>query len=169
MSKLADMEKEVQLLRAFQEVSLTSPTTLATQYTNAVALQSNLESHRAASIATIKAQDESDRRDMDNVFSSRIQAIIAASKEGIPPSVQRVLQESIQAHSRLNREIAMHVKVHAEMEKDIERRKARKQRARREVVADPRRKVLLNPQDMSVLKDLGPDNQPDFRSAVRSI
>ncbi|KAI8916638.1 hypothetical protein DFJ77DRAFT_347310 [Powellomyces hirtus] len=154
-AKFAELEHELELLNTFQEISITSPSTLATQHSNAIALQKTLQTRHVQTLEKIRAQDESDRRDMEGVFASRILGIVAVTKRGIPKSDQAVLQHSMQTSARLQKEIDMHLCVQEEITQDIERVKRDRVEAKRLKVAlrDPRRKVLTCPPDMTVLSD----------------
>ena len=136
-------------------ISITTPSKLESEHTSALALQAHLEQRHTATLAKIRAQDESDRRDMENVFCSRILAIVDATKREIPKAVQTVLHNSMQTNERLTKEIAMHRRVQEDIEEEIEvkRREASEKRKEEAKSRDIRRRVLINPPDMTVLCD----------------
>ncbi|KAJ3164665.1 hypothetical protein HDU88_005095 [Geranomyces variabilis] len=152
--RLLDLQHEIEMLTAFQEISLTS-SKLETEYAAALALQSHISERHAAAMAKVRAQDESDRHDMENVFCARILALVDATQRDIPPLVRGVLRDSMRTNDRLRREIEMHAGVQEEVEADVERNKAVARERVKEAVGsrDVRRKVLTNPPDMTVLSD----------------
>ncbi|KAJ3178072.1 hypothetical protein HDU87_003854 [Geranomyces variabilis] len=152
--RLLELQHEIEMLTAFQEISLTS-SKLETEYAAALALQSHISERHAAAIDKVRAQDQSDRHDMENVFCARILALVDATQRDIPPLVRGVLENSMRTNERLRREIEMHADVQEEVEADVERSKAVAREIRKEAVGsrDVRRKVLTNPPDMTVLSD----------------
>ncbi|KAJ3158818.1 hypothetical protein HDU86_002505 [Geranomyces michiganensis] len=152
--RLSELQHEIEMLTAFQEISLTS-SKLKTEYAAALALQSHISERHAAALAKVRAQDESDRHDMENVFCARILALVDTTQRNIPPLVRGVLQDAMQTNDRLRREIQMHAGVQEEVEADVEEGKsfAREMQRENAGLKDVRRKVLTNPPDMTVLSD----------------